>query len=215
MNLGALLFFAFALSLDAFSAGVAYGLRQIRISFGSHLVFGLASMLTVGLSMLCGDLVARFLPVIWGERLGGALLFGIGLWWYLRGKREKREAGRQDEHPKTVARLRFASLTVLVQILEEPACADLDASGTLSTAESLFLGFALSLDALGAGFGAALAGLNGWLAVCLVGFFQQLFLLLGIWVGCSPSLAWLRAQGSLLASIVLCLLGLVRFLQAG
>ncbi|MDH7577994.1 MAG: sporulation membrane protein YtaF [Bacillota bacterium] len=215
MDFGTLLFFACAVSLDAFSAGLAYGLRQIRIPFGSLLVFGLVSMMTVGFSMFCGHLVARFLPVAWGERLGGALLFGIGLWWYLRGKKEKKGVGQQEEHTKTLARFRFASLAVIIQILEEPLYADFDASGTLSTAECIFLAFALSLDALGAGFGAALAGINGFLAVCLVGFFQQLFLLLGTWAGRSQSLSWLRFQGPLLASIVLCSLGLVRFFQAG
>ncbi len=203
-----LIFFACALSLDAFSAGFAYGLRRIRIPFSSQLAFLVASTLTVGIGILCGHLLARLVPAYWGAKLGGIILFGIGLWWFLRRKREQ-------ERVKTLVKFQFASLAVIIQVLEEPVCADLDASGVISIQESLVLGIALSLDALGASFAAALAGASGLLLIFLIGLFQQLFLLLGIYLGRSSCLGWLRKQGHVLSSIVLCLLGLVRFFRTG
>jgi len=211
MVLWTLIFFACALSLDAFSAGFAYGLRRIRIPFSSQLAFLVASMLTVGIGILCGHLLARLIPAFWGAKIGGIILFGIGLWWFLRRKKESGD--HEQEYVKTLVKFQFASLAVIIQVLEEPACADLDASGVISVQESLVLGIALSLDALGAGFGAALAGANGLLLIFLIGLFQQLFLLLGICLGRSSCLGWLRKQGPVLASIVLCLLGLVRFFR--
>ncbi|HHW39999.1 MAG TPA: sporulation membrane protein YtaF [Syntrophomonadaceae bacterium] len=208
-----LIFFACALSLDAFSAGFAYGLRRIRIPFSSQLAFLVASTLTVGIGILCGHLLSRFVPAYWGAKLGGIILFGIGLWWFLRRKRGN--GIQEQECVKTLVKLQFASLAVIVQVLEEPACADLDASGVISIQESLLLGIALSLDALGASFAAALAGADGVLLIFFIGLFQQLFLLLGIYLGRSSCLGWLRKQGPVLAGVILCLLGLVRFFRTG
>lgn len=215
MEIWSILFFAWALSLDAFSAGFAYGLRQIKIPFFSHLAFLIASMSCVGASMLCGHLIAQALPLIWSKRLGGLILLGMGLWWFLRAGQEKKKRIKQHElshkNMKTVFKLRLASLAIVIQVLDEPVTADFDASGTISTKESLLLGFALSLDALGAGFGAAMAGLNGMVTITLIGVFQQLFLLSGILLGSCRYLSWLRAWSSLLASLVLCSLGIIKF----
>lgn len=208
-----LIFFACALSLDALSAGFAYGLRRIRIPFSSQLGFLVASTLTVGIGILSGHLLSRYIPTIWAIRLGGIILFGIGLWWFLRRKQE--DPVPEEDGVKTLVRFQFATLAIIIQVLDEPACADLDASGVISVQESMLLGVALSMDALGASFAAALAGANGALMIFFIGLFQQLFLLLGIYLGRSSCLGWLRKRGHVLAGMILCLLGLLRFFRTG
>lgn len=215
MDLGTLIFFAVALSLDAFSAGFAYGLRKIKIPLLSYLALLCVSMLIVGSSVFCGGAVANLLPDIWCKKLGGIILIGIGLLWFFRlwGKNEANTW--ENGQFRTVASFRLASLAVVIQIFEEPMRADIDASGEISFKEALFLAFALSLDALGAVFGASLAGLGGILTVVLIGFFQQFFLMLGVLFGRSSTMVWLRSQGPLLASILLCILGLFKIINAG
>lgn len=210
MDLGTLFFFAVALSLDAFSAGFAYGLRKIKIPIMSYCALICASMLIVGLSVFCGSAVAQVLPGVWSEKLGGIILVGIGLWWLFRPRKKNKDIIHKDEKVKKVVELRLASLAVIIQIFEEPVNADIDASGVISLQESLFLAFALSVDALGAVFGAALAGSGGIQTVLLIGIFQQCFLLLGVYLGRSSPLVWLRSQGQLLAGILLCMLGLLK-----
>lgn len=215
MDLGTLIFFAVALSLDAFSAGFAYGLRKIRIPLLSCLALLCVSMLIVGISVFCGGAVANLLPGSWCEKLGGVILIGIGILWLLRLRGKDEADAWESGQFRTVASIRLASLAVVIQIFEEPVRADIDASGEISIKEALFLALALSVDALGAVFGASLAGLGGIWIVILIGFFQQCFLMLGVFFGRSSTMAWLRSQGPLFASVLLCTLGLFKIIKAG
>lgn len=160
MDFGKLIFFAIALSLDAFSAGFAYGLRRIKIPLVSYCALICASMFIVGLSVFFGSVVAQIIPPVWGEKLGGMILLGIGLWWLFRPRNNNKNINQEDEKVKKVVELRLASLAVIIQIFEEPVCADIDASGVISIQESLFLAFALSVDALGAVFWSRISRLS-------------------------------------------------------
>lgn len=212
MDLGTLIFFAIALSLDAFSAGFAYGLRRIKIPMLSYCVLICVSMLIVGISVFCGSAVAQIIPGMWSERVGGIILLGIGLWWLFRPRKKDKDIVQEEEKVRKIVELRLASLAVIIQIFEEPVNADIDASGVISIQESLFLAFALSVDALGAVFGAALAGSGGMQTILLIPLFQQCFLLLGVYLGHSSTLAWMRSQGPIIAGILLCMLGILKII---
>lgn len=214
MVLWTLLLFACALSLDAFSAGFAYGLTGIKIPFSSQLGFLITSTATVGIGILAGRLLSWYIPADWAGKLGGIILFGIGIWWLLRGKQVDSE--QKEDGVKTLVRFQLASLAVIIQVLEEPASADLDASGVISIREAVVLGVALSMDALGASFAASLAGADGVMMIFLIGLFQQLFLLLGICLGGRSScMSWLRRSGHFVSGLILCLLSLLRFVGRG
>jgi putative sporulation protein YtaF len=210
VDFGKLIFFAIALSLDAFSAGFAYGLRRIKIPLVSYCALICASMFIVGLSVFFGRAVAQIIPPVWGEKLGGMILLGIGLWWLFRPRNNNKNINQEDEKVKKIVELRLASLAVIIQIFEEPVCADIDASGVISIQESLFLAFALSVDALGAVFGAALAGSVGIQTVLFIAIFQLFFLLLGVYLGRSSTFMWMRTQGPVIAGLLLCMLGLLK-----
>jgi len=212
VDISTLIFLAAALSLDAASAGFIYGLRKIKIPLLSYAVLLLASMFIVGTSVLCGSVVAELLPAVWGEKLGGLILICIGLYWLFKPRSKDKKDTGEEERVKKIAELRLASLAIIVQICEEPVAADLDASGVISIKESLLLAFALSVDALGAVFGAAMAGCGGMQAVLLIGLFQQCSLLLGVKLGGLSSCYWLRSQGQFLAGALLCLVGFIKII---
>ncbi len=68
--------------------------------------------------------------------------------------------------------------------MRDPEAADIDRSGTISTAEAYLLGAALALDSLGTGLGAGLAGGADWFFVGLaVGVLTCLCFRLGTAVG--------------------------------
>jgi putative sporulation protein YtaF len=200
-----LLFFACAVSFDAFSAGIVYKLRQIRIPFWSHVVFLVASMVTAGFSVVFGQLFGPYLFGFWAKKFGGILLFSLGVWWYLRDRREQ-VRNFQDYEP-------LEKTALISQILKDPTLADFDTSGTISVRESIFLGIALSVDAMVAGFGAALVAFDPLLTILAVGVFQQIFLLLGLGLGGIIPLFILRKRTTFLTSLILCLLGIYKFLQ--
>ena len=67
---------AAVLSIDAFAAGVAYGVRGIRFSRLGALVFAAVCLCAVSCGVFAGSLLLFF---SFGKRAGGALLTAAGL----------------------------------------------------------------------------------------------------------------------------------------
>jgi putative sporulation protein YtaF len=84
------------------------------------------------------------------------------------------------DHEKTIVNFEIKSLGLAINILKKPMSADFDQSGTITGIEALMLGFALSLDAFGAGIGAAMLGFSPVYLAFTVAIMSSLFVLLGI-----------------------------------
>lgn len=202
---------AMALSLDGFGAGVTYGLRKTRIPLLSVLIISLCSGLVLGVSMQAGALLQRFLSPSAASVFGAAILILLGLWSLyqqvrrssepevqpastvdspasLTGthqgapRREVTTAG-QEQLQRAVFSLEIPKIGVVIQILRSPTKADLDDSGSISPWEAMWLGIALSLDAFGAGLGAAMLGFSPLGTAAVVSLFSGIFLVLGMRVG--------------------------------
>ncbi|GAB6926620.1 sporulation membrane protein YtaF [Paenibacillus sp. JCM 10914] len=85
--------------------------------------------------------------------------------------------------PKAVFSLEIPKMGVVIQILRSPSKADLDDSGSISPWEAMWLGIALSLDAFGAGLGAAMLGFSPLGTAAIVALFSGIFLIMGMKVG--------------------------------
>ncbi|MGE5571492.1 MAG: sporulation membrane protein YtaF [Bacteroidota bacterium] len=186
--LGALLFAA-AVSVDGFAAGVAEGLRGIRVPFGSLVAMNVVSAAVVFVSVGCGRAISGFLTPVAGRLIGGVTLIGLGAWTLRRGRAPERtraasKARRERARPLPRWPRRLAeSLTLVASLVEEPARADLDASGTITSGEAFLLGLALALDALGVGFGAGMAGLSPTLTPLVACVTQTVFVSAGVSLG--------------------------------
>ena len=62
MELISSILFGLAVSADGFAAGMAYGVKKIKIPIFSLLVIALASALAVSISMFCGRVGDGFKP---------------------------------------------------------------------------------------------------------------------------------------------------------
>jgi putative sporulation protein YtaF len=86
----------------------------------------------------------------------------------------------------------------------------MDQSGTISAGEAFFLGTALSLDAFGAGIGAALVGFPPLLTAILIaaasGFFLWSGTRVGFWVS---GWRWIRHL-SILPGVILIAMGIFK-----
>lgn len=200
------LLFSLAVSLDSLGVGVSYGLRRIRVPMPSVMLICLNSALLVALSMLAGRWLAGWLNPLAARRLGSLLLVGVGAWISLQAWAQQ-AAARGGE---TLLRFRVPGLGLVVQVLQEPARADLDRSGSINAGEAVLLGLALSLDALGAGFGAAVAGMDGRLAPWLVGVFNWALLSLGLFLGGRLGERGWGERGAWVPGLVLVLLGIFK-----
>lgn len=174
--------FALAVSADGFVVGLSYGLNKIRIPVLSLVVIAFASCLAVTASMLLGQGLMIYLQPRGAANIGALVLIAVGVYFLLNAFRESiRRLEIDDEEPFISFSIRF--LGIIVQILKEPARADFDASGEISTSEAFFLGLALALDALGAGVGLAMTGINIFYTAVAVGVVKFMVVSLGIILG--------------------------------
>jgi len=224
-NLFSLLALALAVSLDGFGAGAMYGLRKIRIPIVSILIIAFMSGFVIFGSMQIGVYLSAFFSPEWAKMLGAVILIAIGLWavYQMLTQQESEDSpdceGRelQDEEVepepairKTVLSIEVKQLGLVIQILRTPAMADMDRSGTISASEAALLGLALSLDAFGAGIGAAFIGFHPVITSGVIAAACGSFIYLGLRIGFLYSnLAWVRR----LSAVPGCILILMGFLK--
>lgn len=182
---------AISLSLDALGVGLAYGLKQIRIPLISKLVICIFSIIYSGASLIAGSLLSNILPPYLSKLIGVSILSLMGIWMLVQAfiKREDAKPGSEascNEH--TLFKIAIKSLGITIQVIKNPIEGDIDKSGSIDMGESLLLGLALSVDAIGVGIGSALAGFHSAVIPPAVGIFQLLFLYAGTFLGSRFSL---------------------------
>lgn len=199
---------ALAISLDNFCVGVAYGVRQIKLPLQSNFIISLASGVAIFISMLAGDALSNYLSLHTASFLGALIIFLTGLWIILQAWWQKWKNGISEEG---CIDIRIKPLGIVIRILNDPAKADLDHSGNISNSEALVLGVALALNALGAGFGAAMEGLSPWLTSLAAIVFSFALIALGVKVGGKYMSNLLGDKIAIVSGTVLVLLGFWEF----
>jgi putative sporulation protein YtaF len=200
---------ALAVSLDSFGAGLTYGMKSIKIPFRSILIIAICSAVTFLFSMFLGFTLEQFITQKTGEVLGGLILLGIGiysLWQVFLPEKEN-----IDTEPKNLVLFEIKSLGIVIHILKKPVMADIDKSGSITGWEAVLLGIALSLDAFGAGIGAALIDLSPLLTTVSIVVMSTLFLWGGMALGLYffNKTNWMKRL-SVLPGILLIVMGLLR-----
>lgn len=177
---------AVSLSLDALFVGFAYGLKGTRIPLKSKLIISFFSVIYAGAALFAGKSLSLFLSPTAGKFIGAGILALIGVSMIvkplIKKHSDKSDSENEDEF-KTLARIFIRSLGITIQILKNPQVGDLDRSGVIDTKESLLLGLALSIDAIGVGIGSALSGLSSWQIPLVIGLCQLFFLSAGLFAG--------------------------------
>ncbi|MGO4540554.1 MntP/YtaF family protein [Paenibacillus sp. 2TAB19] len=238
-HLAPLLVIAFAVSLDGFGVGVTYGLRRIKIPFLSVFIIACCSGLIIWLSMQVGSWLSGYLSEFAARLIGACVLIVIGgfaLFQLRRGRDDQSATADAEEVAATiehkavetssasaterilasntalVVMVELKRLGLVIQILRTPQVADVDKSGTISASEAVMLGVALSLDAFGAGLGAAMIGLPALMTALIIAAFSAIFLLGGIRFGFQCS-NWRGMQTlSFLPGILLIIMGIMKLL---
>jgi len=231
-----LMLLALAVSLDGFGVGVTYGLRKIRIPFLSVAIICCVSGLIILLSMQIGVWMSGFVHPNVAKDIGAFILMGIGVWALYQLFMQKKDedpgldsndgeesvsaAGRSEasEAPpvavtaKEIVYIELKRFGLVIQILRKPSIADMDRSGNISAYEATLLGLALSLDAFGAGIGAALIGFTPWLTAAVITLSSGIFLGFGLRIGFRyAEMKWVRRL-SVLPGFVLIVMGIMKLL---
>ncbi|MCP8617085.1 sporulation membrane protein YtaF [Salirhabdus salicampi] len=175
-----LLLLSFAISLDSFTAGFTFGLRKVRIPLKSIIYIGVVTALVFLTAMVMGEKLATFFTPHIADIIGGVLFVIIGAWviyQVVRGEQDRRK------REPVIVKWEIKSLGIIIQILRDPNSADVDRSGDIKGAEAFLLGAALSLDAFGAGVGAAIFGFHPMLTAFTTATMASIFLWFGTLFG--------------------------------
>lgn len=207
----AALLFALAVSADGFAAGVAYGIKRIRIPVIPLLVIAVSSAAAVSVSMVLGTGLAAILDPRWASYTGACLLIAIGC-YFLMGAFRETISNLQIDPQEPLLSFNIKTLGIIVHILKEPSKADFDSSGEISVREAAFLGLALALDALGAGVGFALTGMNILFTALCVGMLKFILVYSGMWIGQCCKGSRVTGAAALLSGFILVVIGLMEFM---
>lgn len=212
MEVLTVILFALALNLDAFGAGTAYGVRNIKLPLSSILIISTMSMAAITISMLAGHTVANYIPETFAHHLGGFLLMGVGIWVLVQSLRDHRvePANENKEIHRPVMEIRIRSLGLVIQVLKEPARADLDRSGEISSGEALLLGLALAIDALAAGFAVSILGFSVWITALVVGAGHFMLTYAGLLLGKGVAATAIGRQFGTIPGCLLIALGILK-----
>ncbi|HAQ08035.1 MAG TPA: sporulation membrane protein YtaF [Bacillus bacterium] len=203
-----LLLLAFAVSLDSFSVGFTYGLRNVKIPVKSIAVIAACSAVVLMAAMMIGHLIESFFSPEVAGKLGGAVLIIIGGWVLYQFFRE--EKTETLCHEKIILNFEIKSLGIVINILKKPMTADFDRSGTINGIEAVMLGLALSLDAFGAGIGAAMLGFSpGYLALTAA-FMSSIFVFAGMKMGSYFSGSGWMQRFSFIPGVLLIIIGVLK-----
>lgn len=230
-HLFSLLALALAVSLDGFGVGAMYGLRKIKIPVLSVLIIALMSGLVFFASMQIGVVLTAYIPVRAAKTAGAVILIALGFWAVIQmrrsGEEDHAEALGPDQAQVSAApmdtvtlgapearvlSIELKRLGLVIQILRTPSAADMDRSGNISPIEAAWLGLALSLDAFGAGIGAAFIGYTPLVTSAVIALASGSFILGGLRFGFMYSnVQWIRRL-SVLPGCILMLMGLFRLM---
>ncbi len=207
---------AISLSIDALGVGMVYGLKQVKIPLVSKLIICLFSIVYTGIALVIGKSLSLFLSPENAKLIGIIILGMMGMWIIIQSliKDVNNQAKKKDESgDKTIFKIGIKSLGITIQVIRDPMKFDLDKSGAIDSAESLLLGLALSVDAIGVGIGSSLMGFYSPIIPLAIGLFQLIFLYLGTYFGKKVSLfsGFNKKALSILPGILLIFLALIRF----
>ena len=164
---------ASALSLDALTAGFAYGTDKTRIPFRSALIINFICTGVTALALFAGIILRPHLPVGLTVALAFVVLFAIGVIKLLDSITKsiiRKHNQISKEFNGSLLNFKF-----VLNVYADPEAADIDSSKSLSSSEAVLLALSLSLDGIAVGFGAALVDVNAvalilWSLLTNVGF---------------------------------------------
>ena len=136
MHLLSIVLFALSSNLDSFVVGMSYGVKQVRIGLRPNLLIGGITFIGTALSMVCGKGLLRLIPVRAASILGSAVIILIGV--YCLG-------------------------SYLLRVVFHPAREERGAAAgikLLSNRAAAILGIGLTVNNMGLGIGASIAGLS-------------------------------------------------------
>jgi len=210
MNLFYVLLLGFAVSIDGFVAGIAYGLKNICLPMTSLLIVGITTILCTGVAMATAYLLGTFINTQLAMLLGAFVLILIGLFSLFQEYLTKDGTDYSTHGGDVSPKLTFSIGHLVINIMADPEKADVDQSQLINPIEALFLGLALGLDNMVAVFAAALMENLPIYTPLIMGFIQIMVITAGIYTSRRFISDKLKKSFPYLPGSILIILGLIR-----
>ena len=188
------LLFGISASLDSLLVGIGFGLRRVRIRIWQNLVISLVTLLGTCLSAALGSRLLPLLPPVLSGCIGSMILVLLGVYYITKWFLGLLQAGRT-----TAGRNR--------ELTEASAKASLPG---LSLWEICFFSLSLSVNNVGIGLSASMAGLHLIPAAVSTLGCSILFLLIGNRMGRSRILRFIGDAADPISGLLLIGLGLLQ-----
>lgn len=207
MDLYYILLLGLTVSIDGFFAGVAYGMKKIRVPLTAFFIIGLVTFFCTSISVGSAFYVGQYIHPAFTISTGACLLIFIGLAGIL-----KEYFSHTFDSKGSLRKITFSCGHLMINIICQPEKADMDCSKRLNWLEALLLGLALGLDNMIAAFSIALTSPAAIYAPFLMGFIQTALVAAGILSASRIFNESWRIKTRYLPGLILIVLGLVRLL---
>lgn len=200
---------ALSLSLDALGVGVSYGIKKITIPFIAKSIVFIVALIITFISIIFGNIIGTFLDPIVFRYLGIGMIFFMGVAIIFQVFAKEKLKNKKVQKEGTILNLIIKSYGITIKIIRDPKSGDMNNSNVIEPLEALYIGIALSIDAIGVSFASSSFSINNYFVPLFVAIFQVLFLTLGTFIGNkfykkpTNSKIWLFISGCLLVAIAL------------
>lgn len=183
------LIFTFSANIDNLAVGIAYGIKNLKISLLKSALVAFMSCLGTFGAMLFGRAIYHFVPKYFANTLGSIILICLGIWSLYEAVKSNLNKNCYE------------------QVIDKPEIVDADKSGTIDTKEALILGLVLTVNNIGMGIGASITGINIMLASLLTFIMSFIFIPLGVYLGKRYLANFMGKFASILSGVIIILLG--------
>jgi len=198
MNLITALLLSTSANLDTFAVAISYGIKKIKLSLFSILLITFITTTGTFISMYFGLAFTKIISVDIAAIIGSVMLIGIGLYMildYYKKSKSKNETLAKDK-------LTYS------QIIDNPIKADKNNSGDLDFKETITLSLALTINNLGIGVAASIAGINIYLNTICTLIITLLSIILGSSIGNSYLSKFFGKYSGLVSGLIIVALGI-------
>lgn len=209
MELFYIFLLGFAVSIDGFFAGIAYGIKSIKIPSRALCTIGSVTLLCTGVACFGSHFLQQYLDTVVTSIIGSLLLITIGLIGILRQffSQFKSTSFIQCKCPNKIT---FSFGKIVVSIMAKPECADMDESKHLNILEASLLGLALGLDNMVATFAAGLVEPLPFYTPFIMCFIQAALVYGGIYFAAKIKSKPMKERIAYAPGIILILIALCR-----
>lgn len=207
MDLSYLILLGITVSIDGFFAGMAYGIKKIKIPFSSLLVIGFVTLICTTIAVIAAISLGQFTDAAFASLISAILLILLGIVNLL-----KEFISTLTEKTSNKLNITIPLGGLVINIMKKPECADIDHSLLISKSEATVLGFALGIDNMAAAFALGLStGVPVSIPIVL-SFIQMMLIFLGITFATAIAKETWQRRTTYIPGIILILMGLLRII---